>query len=73
MIDGYKRQIEESACSLCGQCVTHCPVGALRERNDTEKVWEALSDPNKSVVTQVAPAVRTACLLYTSARDLQDD
>ena len=58
-VSGHKT-IEESACSLCGQCVTHCPVGALRERNDTEKVWEALSDPNKIVVTQVAPAVRTA-------------
>ncbi len=58
-VSGHKT-IEESDCSLCGQCVTHCPVGALRERNDTEKVWEALSDPNKIVVTQVAPAVRTA-------------
>lgn len=58
-VSGHKT-IEGSACSLCGQCVTHCPVGALRERNDTEKVWEALSDPNKIVVTQVAPAVRTA-------------
>ena len=57
---GGHKTIEDSSCSLCGQCVTHCPVGALQERNDTEKVWEALSDPNKIVVTQVAPAVRTA-------------
>lgn len=58
-VSGHKK-IEESDCSLCGQCITHCPVGALRERNDTEKVWEALSDPDKIVVTQVAPAVRAA-------------
>ena len=36
------RNIEEADCSLCGQCITHCPVGALRERDDTEKVWEAI-------------------------------
>lgn len=53
-------RIEDSNCSLCGQCITHCPVGALRERNDTEKVWDAVSDPNKIVITQVAPAVRAA-------------
>lgn len=58
-VSGHKT-IEQSDCSLCGQCITHCPVGALRERNDTEKVWDALSDPNKIVVMQVAPAVRTA-------------
>ncbi len=54
------RKIEEADCSLCGQCITHCPVGALRERNDTERVWDAIADPEKIVVTQVAPAVRTA-------------
>ena len=47
-------------CSLCGQCVTHCPVGALRERDDTELVWDAIADPDKVVVVQVAPAVRAA-------------
>lgn len=54
------RNIEEADCSLCGQCITHCPVGALRERDDTEKVWEAIEDKEKIVVAQVAPAVRTA-------------
>ena len=54
------RTISEADCSLCGQCITHCPVGALRERDDTEKLWEAIVDPNKVVVVQVAPAVRAA-------------
>ena len=58
-VSGHKT-IEQSDCSLCGQCITHCPVGALRERDDTEKVWDALADPNKIVVSQVAPAVRAA-------------
>ena len=54
------RTIREADCSLCGQCITHCPVGALHERDDTEKLWRALADPNKTVVVQVAPAVRAA-------------
>ncbi len=58
-VAGHKT-IEESDCSLCGQCITHCPVGALRERSDTGKVWKALADKDKIVVAQVAPAVRAA-------------
>ena len=54
------RTINEADCSLCGQCITHCPVGALHERDDTEKVWDAIADSKKIVVAQVAPAVRTA-------------
>ena len=54
------KKITDVSCSLCGQCITHCPVGALRERDDTEEVFRAIADPNKVVVAQVAPAVRAA-------------
>ncbi len=59
----HNQQITESACSLCGQCITHCPTGALRERDDTQRLTAlngALSDPEKITIVQVAPAVRAA-------------
>ena len=52
--------IEEADCALCGQCVTHCPTGALRERDDTQRAFAALADPEKITVVQIAPAVRAA-------------
>lgn len=52
--------IEEADCAFCGQCITHCPVGALRERNDTQRMLNALADPDKVTMIQVAPAVRAA-------------
>lgn len=56
----YNRRIKDSDCVLCGQCITHCPVGALRERDDTIEVLDALADPEKITVVQIAPAVRAA-------------
>lgn len=52
--------INEVDCALCGQCITHCPTGALRERDDTERVLDAMGDPDKIVLVQIAPAVRAA-------------
>ena len=54
------KKISESDCTLCGQCITHCPTGALRERDDTSKVFEALANPEVITVVQIAPAVRSA-------------
>ncbi|MFP4441858.1 MAG: NADH-dependent [FeFe] hydrogenase, group A6 [Spirochaetia bacterium] len=52
--------LNESPCIKCGQCSAHCPVGAIYEKDDTAKVWEALNDPDKHCVVQIAPAVRVA-------------
>ncbi len=50
----------ETPCVNCGQCIMNCPTGALRERDDTDIVWEALSDPDKYVVVSTAPAIRAS-------------
>ena len=52
--------IASANCALCGQCVTHCPTGALTARDDTSKVLAALADPQVITVVQVAPAIRSA-------------
>ena len=56
----FNRNIEEAQCSLCGQCITHCPVNALHVREDSERVFDAFSDPDKITIVQIAPAVRAA-------------
>ena len=52
--------LSESPCIKCGQCSAHCPVGAIYEKDETAKVWNALKDPDKYCVVQIAPAVRVA-------------
>ncbi len=51
-------QLDQVACVGCGQCIVNCPTGALREKDDTDRVFEALADPSKHVVVQTAPAIR---------------
>ena len=54
----FEKAMRDVVCTNCGQCVNHCPTGALVEKNYIEEVWEALADPQKHVVVQTAPAVR---------------
>uniref|UniRef100_UPI003217EBA6 NADH-dependent [FeFe] hydrogenase, group A6 n=1 Tax=uncultured Draconibacterium sp. TaxID=1573823 RepID=UPI003217EBA6 len=54
----FEKHMRDVVCTNCGQCVNHCPTGALVEKNYIEEVWEAIADPQKHVVVQTAPAVR---------------
>lgn len=57
---GQELPLNSSACTFCGQCTTVCPVDALKEKDATTAVWEALQDTSKTVVIQTAPAIRAA-------------
>ena len=52
--------LNEVACTYCGQCAAVCPTAALTEKDDTQALWDVLSDPDKHVIVQTAPAVRVA-------------
>jgi NADH-quinone oxidoreductase subunit G len=56
----FGKPLQEVACVNCGQCVAVCPTGALTVKSEVDKVWDAIHDPDKVVVVQVAPAVRVA-------------
>ena len=56
----FERDLIDTPCTFCGQCVAVCPTGALTEVDQTQKVIRALVDPSKKVIVQTAPAVRAA-------------
>lgn len=57
---GDSEKLSDAVCVQCGQCSLVCPVGAIVEKNDICKVWEALDNPEKTVIVQTAPAIRAA-------------
>ena len=56
----FDMNLADTACVSCGQCIVACPTGALSEKDDTQKVLDAIADPTKTVVVQAAPAVRAS-------------
>lgn len=52
--------IDQTACLYCGQCTTVCPVGALYEKEDIDRVWKAIENPDIHVVVQTAPSIRVS-------------
>lgn len=60
VMSAFGKGLADVDCINCGQCIAICPTGALHVKSDTDKVWKALRDPSKTVVLQMAPAVRVA-------------
>lgn len=56
----FCQNLSDVVCVQCGQCAAVCPVGAISERDEIDQVWNALDDPDKTVVVQTAPAIRAA-------------
>ena len=70
----FGEHLADTSCINCGQCIVSCPVGALYERDDTDKVFAALADPNKHVLICTAPSVRAQigeCFGYEPGTDTE--
>ena len=70
----FEQALADTSCINCGQCIVACPVGALYERDDTDKVFEALANPDKHVLICTAPSVRAQlgeCFGYEPGTDVE--
>ncbi|MDO8836914.1 MAG: [FeFe] hydrogenase, group A [Vicinamibacterales bacterium] len=60
VVPAFGRNLADVDCVHCGQCAAFCPTGVLMPKSEIPEVWKALDDPRKTVVAQIAPAVRVA-------------
>ena len=70
----FEKSLSETSCINCGQCIVACPVGALYERDDTDKILDAIADPSKHVLICTAPSVRAQigeCFGYEPGTDCE--
>ena len=70
----FETKLGDNACINCGQCIVACPTGALYERDDTDKIMDAIADPSKKVYICTAPSVRAQigeCFGYEPGTDVE--
>ena len=70
----FEKKLAETSCIGCGQCIVACPVGALYEKDDTQKVLGAIAGPKKHVAICTAPSIRATigeCFGYEPGTDVE--
>ena len=60
VVPAFSQDLADVECVNCGQCAAVCPTGAIVPKSNCDQVWDAIHDPEKTVVVQIAPAVRVA-------------
>lgn len=70
----FEKNLADTSCVSCGQCIVACPTGALYEKDDTDRIIEALHDPKKHVAICTAPSIRATigeCFGYDPGTEVQ--
>lgn len=62
---GFEIQVAPSAdgkkdCIYCGQCIVHCPAGAIESAGEFEDIERPLKESGKVIVAQFAPSIRAS-------------